>query len=43
MRICTLLFFAASFAAAISWLSSVFINANNLRTCLSVTNPPPLQ
>src|ERR1017187_863251 len=29
--------------AAISWLSSVFINANNLRTCLSVTNPPPLR
>ena len=29
--------------AAISWFSSVFINANNLRTCLSVTNPPPLR
>ena len=29
--------------AAISWFSSVFIKANNLRTCLSVTNPPPLQ
>jgi hypothetical protein len=27
--------------AAISWFSSVFINANNLRTCLSVTNSPP--
>jgi hypothetical protein len=29
--------------AAISWFPSVFINANNLRTCLSVTNPPPLK
>ena len=25
--------------AVISWFCSVFINANNLRTCLSVTNP----
>src|SRR5664279_4141324 len=35
--------FIPALDAAISWLSSVFINANNLRTCLSVTNPPPLR
>jgi len=29
-------------AAAISWVPSVFTKANNLRTCLSVTNQPPL-
>jgi hypothetical protein len=36
-------FFASipALAAAISWFSSVFTNANILRTCLSVTNPPP--
>jgi hypothetical protein len=30
-------------AAAISRVPSVFTKANNLRTCLSVTNPPPLK